>query len=190
MLVLICSLYTHERRCTMYLPVLLKGYLDSFKINKAREEISTLKRPMVRERDELTLIIDSDGGNIAPALEFIEFLGTIRSRAEITSRVYNAKSMAAVVAFTADNIEMDKDGTIDIHRGSLQLEASDFDLGTGQISENALLQFRKYDEILKQILEKYGICQSQKLMAELYGSNWLKLDADKCREHCLVNKIF
>ena len=170
--------------------VLLKGYLDNFKINRCREEISTLIRPIVTERDELTIIIDSDGGNLAPALEFIEFLGTIRSRAEITSRVYNAKSMAAIVAFTADNVEMDKYATIDIHRGSLELEASDFDLGTGQISESVLLQFRKYDEILKQILEKYGICQNPKLMAELYGSNWLKLDADKCREHCLVNKIF
>ena len=165
--------------------VLLRGFLDSRKIKRAIEEILS-----VSQGDMLTLVIDSDGGNLSPAIKFIEFLEKKRGHGiMVNSRIYNAKSMASIIALSANFVEMDRGATLELHQGSLHLESSDFDL-SGQISNDAMAQFVKYRQLLQNILDKYRIQQNPKMMAELSGSNWLKLSAKECKERYIIDEIF
>ena len=170
--------------------VLLKGFLDRESIDEASREISVY---LAEGEKELILVIDSDGGNISPAIDFIKDLEKAeKSGILIRVRIYNAKSMAALIAIAVscrEYREVSKEAVIEFHRGTLQLEASDFDLKTGRIHPEILEQFVTYNGILRASLGS-KISDNQKLMAEFYASNWLRLSAEKCLELGLADKIF
>ena len=171
--------------------VLLKGSLNREKINEAIRDIS---RCLMVGHQEVILVMDSDGGNISPAINFIEYIEKAESHGLSTLRVriYNAKSMAALIAVAVtlpEYREISRETILEFHRGTLQLEAPDFDHKTGQISPEILEQFVTYNDILRASLGS-KISDNQKLMAEFYASNWLKLSAERCLELGLVGKIF
>ena len=171
--------------------VLLKGFLDREKIYAAVRDISLC---LTMGEQEVILVIDSDGGNISPAVDFISFMEKSEKHglSRLGVKIYNAKSMAALIAIAVtlpEYREMSEKTILEFHRGTLQLEASDFDLKTGQISPEILEQFVTYNDILRASLGS-RISDNQKLMAEFYASNWLRLSAERCLELGLVGKIF
>jgi len=167
--------------------VLLNDFIDNNLVQRIKEFIG-----LQPTREEFVLVIDSDGGNLSPAMDFVSYMKTLEGVGlHISVHIYNAKSMAAVIALSlGSNRRMSKTGSLELHRGSLTLEASDFDLETGKISSRVLSQFKMYDILLQRILIEYGISKEPKMMAELHGSGWLKLSPEKCLEFGLVQELF
>ena len=78
--------------------VLLKGYLDRIAIESAIRQITTYWHT----EDTILLAFDSEGGNVSPAIEFIDFLKSAEKNGlKIGMWLYNVKSVAAAIAFSA-----------------------------------------------------------------------------------------
>ena len=164
--------------------VLLQGFIDdSCKRYVLLQEINGKK--------EIQLIINSGGGLLRPALELIQYFQVLeKSGTRIYVDIHEAKSMAAVIACSiGQKRSMRKSSAIEFHRGSIELEASDFDLETGMITRPSLEAFWRYHTLLEGILSKHQISSNTKLMAQLHGSNWLPLDAESCLRFGLVHEI-
>lgn len=174
--------------------VLLSGFLNKEKMEKTKRQISSPNKVWGNGKNhDLVLVIDSEGGNVSPTLDFIDFLDEIKQKngVGIISQVYNASSAAALIALSGDELWLDKDGSIDLHLASPQkMEASDLNLSSGQISSQILEQLRRYDQYLRKVLEECGLSQDPRLTGELYGSNWLRFNSERAVKHCLVNGLF
>lgn len=171
--------------------VLLQGYIDRKKTDQVLNQIESLFEHS-NER-KISLVIDSEGGKVAPSIVLIQSLHKYqREGMTITVQIQNAASMAAIIALSVGkNRLMSRSGMLEIHTGQLdQIEASDIDLATGTISESILTQFKQYQALLETVLTKYKLDQNNELMTELYGSNWLRLNAKTCAELQLVDEIF
>lgn len=170
--------------------VLLTGHLTEERLGQAISEIKEREPPR-----NFSLIIDSKGGDMNPTIGFINFLwSSCGPNAELISgiKIYNADSAAALIALSVPAYrEMRKGAELGIHRGSVILEASEFDLEGGKVSNQETIdRFKCHEVCLKRILDKCGLSSDQKLMAELYGSNWLRLSADECLKRGLVKLLF
>jgi ATP-dependent protease ClpP protease subunit len=167
----------------------LKGYLTAPYVEGRKKEIHDLFSAGERE---VTLAVSSDGGLVSPTVSFIDDLLELERRGlKVCVRIQNAKSMALVLALSFGGKRTMKRSTLlEFHLGSLHLEATDFDHRTGAILSPILVDFRRYEVLLQAILDKYGISKSKKMMAELYGSNWLSLNGTECLRLGLVDELF
>lgn len=165
--------------------VLLKGYLSREVLERAYSEIS---RIILMGGQTINLVVDSDGGDIRPAVEFVR---KVKYRSlQLDVKIYNAQSAAAFLVVALGNSRMEMLGTAELgfHRGSLQIEASDIS-PDGHIPEEMLKAFREYDEQLSCALKGAGV-DDPKLSAQLYGYGWLTLSANQCLQYGVVQKLF
>ena len=170
--------------------VLLSGHLTEEKLKLVAQEIKEREPPR-----QFSLIIDSQGGDMKPTLDFVEFLwknGGSDNHFLSGVKIYNAESAAAFIALAVPIYrEMRISAVLGIHRGSVILEASDFNLQNGQVeNQETLNRFEKYSTYLKCALDQGNLSSDPKLMAELYGSNWLRLSAEECLKRGIVQKLF
>jgi ATP-dependent protease ClpP protease subunit len=170
--------------------VLLSGHLTEEKLKQAVREIQEREPPR-----QFSLIIDSTGGDMKPTLDFVEFLwasGGPKGKLIAGVKIYNAESAAAFIALSVPTYREMRRGTgLGIHRGAVVLEASEFDLEGGKVSNTETIdRFKKHDAYLKKILDQCGLSTDSKSMAELYGSNWLRLSAKECLERGIVTRLF
>ncbi len=171
--------------------VLLTGHLTEERLKQAATEINERE-----SRENFSLIIDSRGGDMKPTIEFVEFLWAAscgpKSPRISGVKIYTAESAAAFIALSIPTYrEMQKGSTLGIHRGAVILEASEFDLESGQVSNQETIdRFKQYGTYLSRILEEYDLSSDQKLMSQLYGSNWLRLSAAECLERRIVDRLF
>lgn len=170
-------------------PVLLSRHLNEERLSQAREEIRALE-----PKSEFSLVIDSEGGDMKPALDFVDFLWNIRGLYLGGVKIYNAESAAAFIALAAGTYtEMRKGAILSIHRGSVILEAADFDFESGKVvNRETIERFKKHERYLKQILESEDLklTSDKKAMAKLHGSGWLRLTAEECLERRIVKRLF
>jgi hypothetical protein len=168
--------------------VLLNGYLDSIRLKRAQNKIEKVFR---EGKGVVVLVVESDGGDVPRTIDFISRLKTLEEKgAKVVLKVKIARSAAALLVLSVGSLRlMDRTGSIHLHRGSLLLEAADFNHETGQISEEILCSVKQYDILLKNILEKYGLAKNERMMAELYGSGWLSLRANTCHRSGLVDRL-
>ena len=169
--------------------ILLVSLLTDDRLKQAAREIQEREAPR-----SFSLIIDSPGGDMKATIDFVVFLwnaGGPESQLISGIKIYNADSAAAFIALAIPTYrEMRKGATLGIHRGSVILEASEFDADTGVINQETLDRFKQHDAYLKRILDENGLLKDKKLMAELYGSGWLHLSADECLKRGIVKKLF
>ncbi|PIP55768.1 MAG: hypothetical protein CO183_01475 [Candidatus Zambryskibacteria bacterium CG_4_9_14_3_um_filter_42_9] len=164
--------------------VLLSGYLSNKVLEEAFQEIKNLDNG---GRRECVLVIDSDGGNFASALEFVEKVRELTIKFLV--KAYNAQSAAAFIALSLRHYaELKRNTIIGFHQGVFKLEAPDISRD-GKVPERMLGELRMYNAELDKILKKCEI-KDPKLLAELHGSGWLNLSAHQCLELGVVNELF
>lgn len=169
----------------MITSVLLRGYLSKKEFEEAFQEIDRFD--LFDDEGECILVVDSDGGDFQPAMEFVGKVRELGTR--VLVKVYNAQSAAAFVALSLKHYAEMKGGTVmGFHRGFFKLEAPDISYD-GKVPEPKLLALREYNAELEGILSKCGV-KDPKLLAELYGRGWLNLSAELCLELGLVNRLF
>src|SRR3989344_53480 len=169
--------------------VLLSGHLDEARLCRVQEEIwGGLDNSCV-------LVIDSLGGDLQPTVDFVEeMLDSVGVGRTVFSsmRIYNAESAAALIslALPAAVKEMREGAILGVHRGSVILDTSDLDLVNGSVANHATLALlRRHEATLKEALVKRDLSSDPKLMAELYGSNWLHLSAEECLRRGIVTRL-
>jgi len=172
-------------------PVLMVGEVNRKSSAQVMSEIAN------SDHHRVTLVIKSDGGEIDSALELIRKINHWRNdvtiQRAVSVHIYEAKSVAAVIALSIaepEDIAIHTEGTIAFHRGTLILEYSDYDLETGVIRTEVLDVMKTYREMLWNILERHSLDKDSNLMAEFFGSNWLRFDAKACLAHGLAGTIF
>lgn len=168
----------------MITSVLLRGYLSKEVLETAFDEINRL---VSDQKPECILIIDSDGGDFVPAMDFVRSVQKLNIR--LALKIYNAQSAAAFVTLSLRHYAEMKFGTAMVfHRGFLKLEAPDISY-EGKVPESMLLSLREYNAELEGILTKCGV-KDPKLWAELHGSGRLNLSGDQCLKLGVVNRLF
>ncbi len=178
--------------------VLLSGRLTETKFRQAVHEIENIASGF---RRNFNLIIDSDGGDMEPTINFVEFLWTVTGGYEKQTtqkklispivKIYHAESAAAFIALAAKARKEMKTGAIlNLHRGALFVEATEVNLETGKLNEDSLSRLRKYEVYLKQVLQETELLFDSQAMADLYGSGWLRLSAHECLKRGLVHELF
>lgn len=178
--------------------VLLSGRLTEKRLCQATREIQNIASGFDRS---FNLVIDSDGGDMKPTIEFVEFLWTLTGAYEKRSarkkldppvvKIYHAESAAAFIALAVKaRKEMQKGSTLDLHRGALWIEATEIDLDSGKLNDDTLGRLKQYEAYLKQALGENELLSDSKAMADLYGSGWLRLSADECLKRGIVQELF
>ncbi len=166
--------------------VLLSGRLTEKRLCQATREIQNIAREPDRS---FNLVIDSDGGDMKPTIEFVEFLWATGYEPGV--KIYHAESAAAFIALAVKaKKEMQRDASLDLHRGALWIEATEIDLESGKLNEETLCRLKQYEAYLKQALGETGLLSDSKAMADLYGSGWLRLSADDCLARGIVQELF
>ena len=159
--------------------VLLNRDLDKETISQAKE---TLESAVIGGDKEIILVINSDGGSIRLSMELLEMLRQAEKNGLVISvQIYKAASMATVIALSVGtNKIISRSGSISFHKATLKLPASDYDLETGLINHSVMVQVRKYNVLLQNILTRYGLSSDKKVMALLHGSGCFSLPAGRC----------
>lgn len=164
--------------------ILLSGYLNEARLSQAFTELN--RTWALKER---FLVIESNGGDIIPALDFVRKVREIDFQGCFGVKIYQAASAAAFVALSlGDHREIKYDSSLELHRGRLQLEAADF-LHDGRVPETFLGPFQAYTCALDDLVERKGLVDIM-LLGEFHGTGWLKLSAEQCLEFGLVQVIF
>lgn len=168
--------------------VLLRGYLSKEVFEEAFQEIKWLDD----EESKCVLVIDSDGGDFVPAMEFVRKVKKLDIR--FVLKIYNAQSAAAFILLSLlreDNeyAEMKRGSRISFHRGYLnKLEVSELS-DEGQVPLAMLRAIRAYNDELDMLLKQWGI-EDPKLLAELHGSGWFNLSTERCLQYGIVRELF
>lgn len=166
--------------------ILLRGRLDEVRLNKAAREIR-----QYRHNCDVILVIDSWGGDIVPALRFVKRLErAVRERnLSLKARIYNAGSAAFGIALVAQHREMDRDGAVSIHPGSIIIESNEL-FGKHQIPQRLIKPVRLWRDRhlrrLKEVAPKLPI----KLATRLHATNRLTLTPLECKRYGIVEKLF
>jgi len=171
--------------------VLLQGYLDKGKLNRALEEIHSISsepKPGHDYRAVVNVAIASDGGDGPSAVGFVEAANHL---AHFQIKVYEASSTAAYIALALSAIcrEMNRDATLGIHRGEITLSPSQID-PSGKIDQPLIDSFKAYDGALVAVLKDQELGNDKTLMAELYASDWLRISAKECLRWGIVQRLF
>ena len=172
--------------------VILEGIIDAKNVARIKTALDVIKNLNFFSREkEIVFCINSVGGYVAPAIDLIDFIKKMELEGFcIHVKITFAKSVAVVVALSVGaDTAMKMNTSLHFHRGSLQLEASDFD-ETGQISESIMDQFREYSSLLNEILAKYKILDNPQKKAKLYGSGCLEVSDNECLKLGIINERF
>ena len=136
-----------------------------------------------REEKDITVVINSDGGNGTKTLEFVDKIKRVGD-VNISAKIYHAESAAALIAFAFSEREIVKDGQLVIHLGSVEVESCDIDEG-GTISKGCQVVAKKFkDEVLKAAALPPG-----PYVDKLLATNRLTLTADECLKLGIVGRI-
>jgi len=169
--------------------VLICGALDEASLKRAEGELFGSVAAGARE---LTLVIDSGGGLCAFGLEFIEALRLCEAEGvEISARIYDALSMAALIALAVHGPRvLASDGRLGFHRSRILVNAYDFDSDSGLLCERLRDQTDKYANHLNKVLAQYGFADDTEMMTTLRETNWLTFGAPAALKYGMVREIF
>lgn len=170
--------------------VLLEGFLSKEKLRMALEEI----RAIGEYRDgSLCLIISSAEGDALAAVSFVESIKLDTYVHDMIVKIYEANSTAAFIVLALYDhlsfVEMKKDAVLGIHRGEIRLSPTQVS-PDGKIDENLATCFRKYDAALVRAIKKTKLAEDEKLVSELYATDWLRLSAEECLKRGIVQRLF
>ena len=170
--------------------VLLSGPIDRERANIVLNDLKMTMKEGVRE---ITLEIDSDGGETSATLDMISKINAWQEYwgVNLVVLIKNAKSSAALLALSVGSSKkIEKFAEITLHRGELHLQASDFDRETGVITNPEVMKiFDAYTAELGKVLSKYGLSQNKRIMAVLYATDWLVLTDESCLHLGIVSEI-
>jgi len=170
----------------MSLPVvLLEGQLTKVIYEAATAEISGFAATCPNSR--CCLVVKSHGGDMLPSLDFVDRAKSLGMK--FSTKIYEASSAAAFVALSlADEAEMSATTVLAFHLGEITIEVQDLS-PDGQIPATMRDGLVRYDRALQELLKRLGV-STPKLNAELYGSGWLRIQAEKCLEYGIVQRLF
>lgn len=169
--------------------VLLQGFLSKENLEQSFNEI----RDISRQACNLVLVVDSTEGDALAAVSFVDRIKFDSDIQTVEIKIYKASSTAAFIVLALRDhltkVEMNKNTVFGIHRGEIRLSPS-------QISEKNVVDksltdsFRRYDTALVDALQTTELYKDEKLMAELYATDWLRLSAQECLRRNIVQKLF
>ena len=159
--------------------VLLRGPITEGSLKETWREVE-----YYRETGDcdITLVIDSTGGNSAEALGFIEKIKN--SGINISAKIYHAESAAAFIALVANEREIVRNGRLVIHLGSVGVESCDI-AEDGTIPKEYRATVKKFrDAVLNAAALPPG-----SYVDRLLATNWLDLSAEECLRLGIVQRI-
>lgn len=163
--------------------VLLYGHLSEKELEDAASEIRDLE-------GEYSLVIESKSGDIEPAMDFMESLWAGGGRNLAGVKIYNAQSVAALIALCVQTYrEISRGAILRIEQASTVIEAIDVDLENGTLDQEVLGTFRKYDTYLRNVLESCRLYENRFYVNKL-EAGFLELNARQCLDLGLVKRIF
>ena len=122
-----------------------------------------------------------------PAVDFVDRAKSFGLK--FSAKIYEASSAAAFVALSlADEAEMSATTVLEFHLGEITVEVHELS-SDGQIPARMRDGLVRYNRALQELLTRLGV-DTPKLNAELYGSGWLRIQAEKCLEYGIVQRLF
>lgn len=169
--------------------VLLQGFLSKERLEQAFGEI----QEMCQKKYDIVLVVASNGGDTLAAVSFVERIKLDSDVQTIEVKIYEASSTAAFIVLAlrgcSTKIEMNKNAVFGIHRGEIRLSPSQISL-EDVIDKGLADSFRTYDAALVDVLQTTELYKDEKLMAELYATDWLRIPAEECLRRGIVQRLF
>ncbi|MDQ5949092.1 MAG: hypothetical protein QG589_218 [Patescibacteria group bacterium] len=167
--------------------------LDEVNAGLVEKIINQSKTDKIYPRHDLGVVINSQGGKVEPGIRLVRHLENLQKNdVFIDLRIYNAVSMAAVIALAIRGgyREMERDGTLLLHTGSFLLQPSDID-NEGIVGSRLKKEISDYKDLFSEILKRFPKLHSDNhRMATLAATGWLRLSAPECLELELVDQLF
>lgn len=168
----------------MHASILIDGYQKAGGFTAITREVQRYLK--IHSELHITFVINSSGGETAPARELIEL--ATRYRCGLSAKIYRAESAAAFIALSAEQREIVRDGSFRIDLGGTYIP-SNMLLTKERIPPSTIDEARVWRAAVFSLLEKRGFPQQGKLMARLLARNELSLTAEECLEIGLVQTI-
>ena len=165
--------------------VLLCGPLTKSNLESAWQEIIAYQEQTNGGPQSVTLVINSEGDGYR-ALEFVDRME--KSGITFSAKIYRANSGAALIAMAAKEREMVAGGELEIHLGSVTIEANEID-DTGQVTERLRIFLTAGREKTLALMAKCGFKDQGPHIDTLFATNWLLLTADECLALGIVKRI-
>lgn len=166
--------------------ILVSGTLNRRSLEKIKREIGGCDAD-----SPITLVIDSNGGDTAPALEFLEGMNLVKQTHAVTfeARIYRAYSAAAGIALMADRREIDRDGIFEIHIGSITIESNEIS-EDNRIAKRLAEPVRKWHKAVMDRLKLVAPQIPPVLMTRLHATNRLRLKPEECVQYGIASRTF
>ena len=182
-----------ERSVVNNLVVLIDGYLDRERLNRAKCEINDIITTVstLEIKRELTLVISSDGGDMGPCIDFVNWLkkDAINNFSNVVAKIYTASSGAALIALTTTIRTISTYGVFGLHIGSIKVEASDVD-ANGVLDKRLAKLLKESRKKIFQLLDKAGISLSPEILSRLDAAGQFIFSPEECVETGICSKIF
>lgn len=162
--------------------VLLCGPITDELLDRAWSEIEYY----TRSTPDIVLVINSQGGNGMKALEFIDKISS--AGINISAKIYQAASAAALIALSAKNREIVANGLFVIHLGSVEVESCDID-ENGQVPKNYKDAADKLKSETLMLAKRAGLPMPSHYLDKLLAHNRLTLTAEECLKLGLVERV-
>lgn len=165
--------------------VLLRGPLTKSKLENAWREVVVYQEPAKGGPQSITLVIASEGGGHR-AFEFVRKMA--KSGIVFSTKIYQAKSGAALIAMAAKRREMERGGVFEIHMGSATIESNEIN-AEGKVSDRILSFLEDGREKTLSLMVQCGFQETGPHMDTLFAQNRLTLTAEECLRLGIVERI-
>ncbi len=167
--------------------ILLQGYLTGERLREIVREIARYKE-LAAETETLKLCfaIASHGGEAKEALDFVDWIE--KTGLHLTTKIYRAESAAALIAMTAHEREMVRNGIFTINLGSAEIN-SDTLITPEKVPTSVIEEAQKLRTRTFSAMSQCGIPKTGTYMDTLLAQNQLTLTARECLELGIVSRI-
>lgn len=166
--------------------ILLAGYLTRDRLNEVWREIERYERLKKTGKMHLVLVIASEGGEASETIELIEQIERVGIRT--SAKIYRAESAAALIALSAHEREMVRNGVFTITLGSAEIDSGTL-ITPEKVPPHIIEEAKKFRKKVFERLEHLGVPKDGPLMSKLLTQNHLTLTALECLRLGIINKI-
>ncbi len=164
--------------------ILLQGYLTKKRLGAIENEMARY----VEDGDILCLpifVITSEGGDTE---ETLAFLTRIERYGGFNAKIYRAESTAALIALSAMEREMVRDGIFIVDLGSAEIDSGTL-ITPEKVSAHIIEQAKKWRDAVFSALGEYDFSQKDYLMKKLIAQNRLALTPEECLGLGIVQRV-
>ncbi len=162
--------------------VLLSGHLSRKRLDAFGEQLKIIaSKEGFSDEEGITIVIMSEGGDSQKGLKLCEFIK--RASFKTHAVIYNASSIAAMIALSCSSREIVRTGELAFHLGNLNISLADIDVSAaGAVNLPNSVNRAVVEMITKTRAAVKDLSIGKQLLHQFSISGVLKLTAPQCEE--------